>query len=119
MTGRERLPNRRPAVTVTLAWRSSHLAVSIGFGPDGRPREVFASGAREGSDVQATIDDACVVISLALQHGVEPAALGRSLGTVPAVRRGREVDEPASVIGAVIEALRIEDARWRAAVTDG
>ena len=92
------LPNRRPSATVDVAFGT----VTVGFDALGQPREVFANGPKEGSDMQATIADACVVISIALQHGVPPAALGKSLGSVPdwngAIR-------PASAIGIIVAAI--------------
>lgn len=103
---RERLPDRRPSETRTIAWRGGALALTAGFDPaTGAIREVFASGYRIGSDMQATIDDACVIVSIALQHGARAAELRRSLGTVPT--RGDEGlgEEPASVLGAIIGGL--------------
>jgi 2-keto-3-deoxy-L-rhamnonate aldolase RhmA len=57
---------------------------------------VFTHGMRSGSTLDALLADACVVVSLLLQHGVEPADLAASMG-----RLGNA--EPASVIGAVID----------------
>jgi hypothetical protein len=51
---------------------------------------------RSGSTLDALLADACVVVSLLLQHGVEPADLVASMG-----RLGKT--EPASVIEAVID----------------
>lgn len=102
---RDRLPNRRPNATALVAWQGREIAVSVGFDPaTGAPREVFASGPKEGSDMLATLADACVVISLALQHGASPAALARSLLKVPAGFDG-DGEAPASVIGAVVDVL--------------
>lgn len=107
MTGRERLPPRRPSQTVVAEWHGHALAVTGGFDPrSGRLAEAFASGPRFGSDLQALVDDACVVISLALQHGATVPELSRSIGTVPAWGEGGPVERPASVVGAILEALR-------------
>jgi hypothetical protein len=70
--------------------------VTIGFYPDGRPGEVFTHGARSGSNLDALLADACVVVSCLIQHGVEPSHLATSMG-----RLGNS--EPASIIGAVID----------------
>lgn len=99
---RARLPDRRPNMTRDIDWQGRKLTVTVGFDMDALPKEVFASGAKEGSDMAATIADACVVISLALQHGATPEGLSRSLGRVPAFVDGAESDGPASVIGAVL-----------------
>jgi hypothetical protein len=93
---RARIPNRRFAETVELEHGGSRFTVTVGFYPDGRPGEVFTHGMRTGSTLDALLADACVVVSLLLQHGVEPADLAASMG-----RLGNA--EPASVIGAVVD----------------
>jgi len=102
---RTTLPPRRRAETVALIWRGAPLTVCVGFDDAGGPREVFVDGPREGSDMQHLLADACVVISVALQHDVPPAALLKSLGTVPEWQNGAQVDAPASVMGAVLRAV--------------
>ena len=57
------------------------------------PGEVFTHGAKVGSAMDALLDDACVAVSLLLQHGVEPEGLATSMGRVG--------DAPASIIGAL------------------
>jgi hypothetical protein len=93
---RVRLPNRRPAETVQLEHSGMRFMVTVGFYPDGRPGEVFTHGARSGSNLDALLADACVVVSCLMQHGVEPRDLAVSMG-----RLGNA--EPASIIGAVID----------------
>jgi hypothetical protein len=93
---RQRLPNRRPAETVELEHNGSRFTVTIGFYLDGRPGEVFTHGIRSGSNLDALLADACVVVSCLIQHGVEPRAIASSMG-----RLGNA--EPASIIGAVID----------------
>ncbi len=93
---RTRLPDRRPAETVALEQSGTRFMVTIGFYPDGRPGEVFTHGARSGSNLDALLADACVVVSCLIQHGVEPRDLAASMG-----RLGNA--EPASIIGAVID----------------
>jgi hypothetical protein len=93
---RQRLPNRRPAETVELEHNGSRFTVTIGFYPDGRPGEVFTHGMRSGSNLDALLADACVVVSCLIQHGVEPREIASSMG-----RLGNA--EPASIIGAVID----------------
>jgi len=105
---RKKLPHRRPNITGVMQWAGRHITVTIGYDPvSGNAREVFASGARFGSDVQAVIDDACVVISLALQFGVEPVGLSRSLGTMPNPY-DPEREERSSVIGVIVDYLIAE-----------
>ncbi len=101
---RARLPDRRPAVTVEISWHGHAFTVSAGYAADGRVREVFASGGHTGSDLQRLIDDACVIISLALQYGARPQDLAPSLGSMPDPAAGM-AEIPASVIGAIVQAL--------------
>jgi hypothetical protein len=101
---RERLPDRRPSVTVTLDWSGHVFAITAGHAADGRVREVFASGLRGGSDMQRLVEDACVVISIALQWGAGPGDLKRSLGSVPD-SADETIAKPASVIGAIVAAI--------------
>ena len=97
---RERLPNRRPNETRALVFGGMNFAVTISFFPaNGRPGEVFASGAKSGCDLDYLLDDACVALSLLLQHGVEPAALVGSMG------RAGDGSTPASIIGALVDRL--------------
>ena len=98
-----RLPDRRFAETVVLAHGGTRFMVTIGFYPDGRPGEVFTHGARSGSNLDALLADACVVISCLIQHGAEPRDLAASKG-----RLGNA--EPASVIGAVLDLVAVASA---------
>ena len=93
---RARLPNRRAAETVALAHAGTRFTVTVGFYPDGRIGEVFTHGARSGSNLDALLADACVVVSCLIQHGAELRELAASMG-----RLGNA--EPASIIGAVID----------------
>lgn len=96
---RLRLPDRRPAETAEAVIDGRRFTVTIGFYPDGRPGEVFADGARIGSDLDALLDDACVALSLLLQHGVDPLRLADSMGRAGDSRR------PASLIGVMADLL--------------
>jgi hypothetical protein len=93
---RKRLPDRRAAATVNLEHGGSRFTVTIGLYPDGRPGEVFTHGIRTGSGLDAPLADACVLLSLLMQHGVEPSQISSSMG-----RSGGA--EAASIIGAVID----------------
>lgn len=105
---RHRLPGRRPCVTHKVTWAtetSEHaFYVTIGFDPaDGRPREVFyADGQKTGTALQHSVQDACVLISLLLQHGASLDAIGHSLSTVPLWGEER----PDSAVGAIVAAMR-------------
>lgn len=108
---RVRLPHRRPAETISLDYDGSRYMVTIGFYPDGRPGEVFTHGARSGSNLDALLADACVVVSCLIQHGAEPGDLSASMG-----RRGNS--EPASIIGAVIDMVAAAGITQHQSVTE-
>ena len=84
---RRRLPHRRLTETRQVVHRSpdgreTPLSVSIGYDPvePARPREVFYdAGYRSGADLEFVVQDLCVIVSLLLQHGVDPQEIGRSL----------------------------------------
>ncbi len=96
---RERLPGRRPNETIDLEINGTLYAVTVGYYPDGRVAEVFTHGAKVGSTMDAILDDACILLSLLLQYGAEPASLAPRMGWLGDVR------EPASIIGALVGLL--------------
>jgi hypothetical protein len=100
---RVRLPDRRFAETVMLEHSGTRFMVTIGFYPDGRPGEVFTHGARSGSNLDALLADACVVVSCLIQHGIEPRDLAASMGRIGNV-------DPASIIGAVVDLVAASSA---------
>ncbi len=107
---RERLPDRRPSETADLEYEGTSYALTIGFYLDGRPGEAFTGNAKVGSGVEAVLDDAAILVSLLLQHGVEPAALAETMG------RLGDGTAPASVIGAIIDRLaelQVTEAAWQ------
>lgn len=98
---RRRLPNRRPSITAELIHNGCSYVVSLGFDPaDGWLGEVFAHGAKVGSNMDGILDDACIALSLLLQHGVDSAALARTMG------RLGDGKTPASIIGALADLLK-------------
>ncbi len=100
---RKRLPDRRPSITTELVHQYRAYSVTIGFNPStGRIGEVFTHGAKVGSAMDGILDDACVALSLLLQHGVEPTALSASMG------RLGDGKSPASIIGALTDLLARE-----------
>ncbi len=102
---RQRLPNRRPNQTVELIYDGARYEATIGFDPaTGEAREIFCHGAKVGSGMDGILDDASILLSLLLQHGVAPAALAASMG------RLGEGQQRASVIGALAELLAREAA---------
>jgi len=105
---RKTLPPRRPTARSRHQFRNQTIFVDIGYDPDTlTPLEVFASCSKTTSDLALLMQDACVLVSLALQHGVPPQALAKSLGTVPGWSGEQE---HASVIGLIVEAVQLEGA---------
>ena len=95
---RQLLPQRRPAETFDLWFWNQSFSVTIGFYPNGAVGEVFIDGGKSGQDIQSTARDAAVVLSLALQHGVPSETIRH------AVTRGAS-EEPASILGAVVDSI--------------
>jgi hypothetical protein len=108
MTHRKRPPDRRPSFTRRLAWRTEtgehHFHVTIGVDiTNGQPIEAFyADGQRIGSQLQHAIQDACVLISLLLQYGVDPGSIAKSLSSAPVFGE----PQPATVIGVIAQAVK-------------
>ena len=95
------LPHRRPSRTYATAWEGHPITVTVGFHPaTGQPMEVFAD-AEKGGQMQTTIADACVWASLAMQHGIPPEALAKSLSRVPDLFTGQGADLPGSPLGVI------------------
>ena len=103
---RERLPHRRPNQTVDLVYGDTRYEVTLGFHPaTGKLREVFTHGAKTGSHMDALLDDSSILLSLLLQHGVEPAPLAATMG------RLGEGQQRASIVGALADLLVAVGAR--------
>jgi len=103
---RSRLPQRRAAETTEIAIGNTKLTATVGFDAAGRASEVFLSGAKDGSTMAEILDDASVVISVALQHGISARALAKS------VSRTFHFDgkvSAASVIGAALDLVASYD----------
>ena len=102
---RKELKNRRYSVTekVEHTWASGkvqNMLVTFGFNDQGEVKEMFCADFKAGTDFHVMIMDACVAISLLLQHGhsikdinAKFAAPPRSvLGTL--VEAGMTVEKP-------------------------
>ena len=97
---RQRLPDRRPNFTKQLAYEGNVYSATLGFDMNnGRIAEVFTHGAKVGSGMDRILDDACVALSLLLQHGVEPTSLAASMG------RLGDGTSPGSIIGALADLI--------------
>lgn len=113
-TDRQRLPSRRLCLTDVVEWHGQDWLLSIGFDHAGTVREVFLAGPKFGSEIEATLADACILVSLLLQHDHEPAALLASLSRDPISPE----DPAASPIGLVLERLVTMQAAGRQAAIE-
>lgn len=96
MTERTRLPDRRLSVTQHVVHELSSgnqvkIIVTFSFNELGLVREFFCADFKAGSDQQALIIDASILVSRLLQHGVTPRMLLGSLS------------EPTSIIGSILK----------------
>ena len=101
MIDRQRLPNRRKQLTAEMLYNGHDYLVSVGFDPSGAIREVFVAGQKQGSTLDATLDDAAIIISHHLQRGGTAAQLRKSMS-----RLGGGIGvatAPASPVGAVVD----------------
>jgi hypothetical protein len=100
MPDRRILPQRRRSETFTLRLDSFVFEVTVGYYPTGEAGEVFITGAKAGTDMDAVTRDSAILLSLALQHGV-PLTVMRHAIT-------RKEDSTAkTIIGAVIDRISI------------
>ena len=86
MRDRQRLPNRRRQQTDELRHGEYTFLVSCGFDASSQVKEVFSKGFRQGTDMDSLIDDAMILLSIALQHSETAQRLRGSmmLGASPA-----------------------------------
>ncbi len=100
MTGeRQRLPDRRIQTIQVMRWQGTELQWAVGYDRKGRAREVFVNGHKVGSDIEALVQDGCVLLSLLLQHGADPKDIAESLG-----REGIDPNAPAASLFGLLTA---------------
>ena len=101
-------PQRRPSELFDTSWEGHPLKIGISHYPEtGEICEVFAD-TKKGGQMQATLDDACTLISLGLQYGLTIPQLAKSLSRVPDLAQGGDATLPASPVGAILDALGAE-----------
>lgn len=104
LSGRRPLPGRREQVVVPVTHEPIECTISVGYlCGEVRACEVFGDGIKGGSHFEALLDDICILISLALQHGLTPEQLQHHLS-----RHSDESD--ASAIGAIVRAIGADEA---------
>jgi hypothetical protein len=98
MTSRQRLPNRRQCESFRFLHSGVEFTGSVGFYEDGRIAEVFTSCDRTTSPIESIARDAAIILSIGLQYGADLAVLRGALTR-------DDSDGPASVIGALLDAI--------------
>ena len=101
---RRTLPQRRVAETFNMRFWKQLFTVTVGFYADGTPGEVFIDGCKTGNDIESIARDAGVLLSLALQHGVDVATIAH------AITRDSS-GAAASILGAIVDAIADGDGR--------
>lgn len=100
LTSRNPLPQRRLSETFELRHGGKNIlfAVTLSRYPDGKIGEVFISGAKAGSEIEAVARDGAVLLSIALQYNVPLKTIKHAIT--------REQDgTPSTIVGAVIDKL--------------
>lgn len=67
---RDPLDNRRRSETLSFERDGVKITMTVGFYPDGTLGEVFLNADKVGSMIDVQLQDAAIILSLALQHGV-------------------------------------------------
>lgn len=112
-SSRQRLPNRRECFTETIALGNAVYGASVGFDEEGTPREIFLSGAKTGSDMEAVLGDSSILISIMLQSGIPAERLAVSMSRIPGEATDRAAGR-ASVLGLALDLLAgYEAEEWR------
>ena len=75
----------------------SAFTVGLGYYPGACPGEIFVSTGRSGSELDALLNDAAVLASIAMQYGAPLENLARAMGRLGDKRT------PASPLGAILD----------------
>lgn len=95
---RESLPPRRFAENISFTIGRIPYVATLGFHEDGRIGEVFVAGPKSGSDAEINASDAAAILSIAMQHGVNPEVFRHAVK-----RDSRGI--PTGPIGVVVDLL--------------
>jgi hypothetical protein len=99
---RELLPNRREHESFEIGFRGQVFFVGLGRFADGRLAEVFMQNEKIQNDLAHDNRDAFVVLSIALQHGVNPEELRLALSR-------DESGAPTGIVGCLLDKLAKEN----------
>ena len=75
----ERLPNRRLSEFFEFESMGLRFTASISRHPDGRILELFCDNHKAGSSMGTLVRDSAIMLSCALQHGVDIDAIRSAL----------------------------------------
>ena len=76
---RQRLPNRRGNEVYTFVFEGRLYRATIGRFADGRLAEIFLDTDKPSSALQTHAENAAILTSLALQHGVPAETIRHSI----------------------------------------
>jgi hypothetical protein len=79
MTVRKRLPDRRANESLTFELGNLRFTATVSRFADGRIGELFLNNQKSGNQADTNACDAAIVLSFALQHGVEIEAIRKAL----------------------------------------
>jgi hypothetical protein len=80
MMARERLPNRRGNVSIGFEFEGHRYRATATWFRDGRLAEIFLDiPGKLGTPLQSNANNAAILTSLALQHGVDPEVVRHSV----------------------------------------
>ena len=107
MNAREIPPQLRDGIRADIEFlmgdRLLEGSMQINFFPEGRAAEVFCRPFHTGAHIEDALDRFCVLVSVALQHGVRLQDLAKTMGDdipPPVAPGGRRV--PENVFSAII-----------------
>jgi hypothetical protein len=99
---RERLPNRRAALTFPFEAGGLRYVCTVGRYPDGRLAELFIANTKTNSAADVAARDGAILVSLLLQHNCDAATISHAMC--------RNSDSTATgVIGVVLDKIMRED----------
>ena len=77
---RERLPNRRLAVSIPIEFEGHQFRATAGRFADGRLAEIFLDvPGKLGTPLATNANNQAILTSLALQHGVSPETIQHAI----------------------------------------
>jgi hypothetical protein len=69
LAARDRLPDRRAAISTSFERDGARFEMTAGYYRDGRPGELFLNADRANSLLDFLMSDAAILASIALQYG--------------------------------------------------